>query len=179
VSGLDFLSPDRAEANGDFSPFAVSPMAQAFAGGAPDGIEDISLTTGKLEVRGGVELVRGGEVVPISPERALVLCPYEKTASLRRRLDKAIDVTGALAGLRVERPDAERLLRRLTELDLERLPAAGAVAHMPATLVRDGPETFRLFFPQEYGHSMAEAVFDAAAGLEGARAPVRHEGRLA
>jgi hypothetical protein len=122
---LDFVSPDRAEARAGFEPTMISPLARAFAHGAPAGIEDISLTTGKLEVRGVIEDV----------------------------------------GLSIDRPDAERLMRRVTDLDLDQLPAAGSVAHMPATVLRDGPTAFRLFFPQEFGHSLAEVVFDATKGL--------------
>jgi hypothetical protein len=32
-------------------------------------------------------------------------------------------------------------------------------------VIRDEGETFRLFFPQEYGHSVAEIVIDALEGL--------------
>jgi hypothetical protein len=31
--------------------------------------------------------------------------------------------------------------------------------------MRPDPETFRLFFPQEYGHYLAEVVVDAANGV--------------
>jgi sarcosine oxidase gamma subunit len=56
-------------------------------------------------------------------------------------------------------------MRRLTDLDLDSLPAVGAVAHVKAYVLRDDAETFRLFFPQEYGHYLAEVVVDAAEGL--------------
>ena len=56
-------------------------------------------------------------------------------------------------------------MRRLTDLDLESLPAAGAVAHVQAYVLRDGGDVFRLFFPQEYGHYLAEVVVDAAEGV--------------
>ena len=166
MKGLEFLSPDEASERDGFEPTMVSPLARAFAHGRPRGIEDVSLTTGKIEVRGETGPVEGAEIIPITPARALVLCDYERCAELRAGFDTAIDLTGALAGLRIDRPDAETLMRRLTELDLDDLPATGAVAHMPATVLRDGPTSFRLFFPQEYGHSMAEIVFDAARGLK-------------
>jgi len=59
----------------------------------------------------------------------------------------------------------ETLMRRLTDLDLDALPAVGAVAHVQAYVIRDVGDTFRLFFPQEYGHYLAEVVIDAAEGL--------------
>src|SRR5207253_2005803 len=94
----------------------------------------------EIRVNGGV----ASAVVRITPRRALVLCPYEQCAELRARLPgTVIDMTGALAGLELE---GERALRRLTDLDLEALPAAGKVAEVPALVLRDGSR-FRIFFP--------------------------------
>ncbi|MBA2461601.1 MAG: hypothetical protein H0V45_07555, partial [Actinobacteria bacterium] len=70
-------------------------------------------------------------------------------------------VTTALAGIQVT---GEQLLRRLTDLDLDALPAVGALARVPATVLRHGDE-FRIFFPQEYADYVAEVVLDTAAGL--------------
>jgi hypothetical protein len=56
-------------------------------------------------------------------------------------------------------------MRRLTDLDLGALPAVGALAHVQAYVLRDEGETFRFFFPQEYGHYLAEVVIDTAEGL--------------
>ena len=171
MTDLAFLSPDRAEAREGFAPRLHSPLERAL--GERDrglGIEDVSLSTGKIEVRGevnGLE-IDGAEVFEVTPERALVLCPYERTAELLDSLGDdvlAIDVTAALAGIRIARPDAVRLMRRLTDLDLERLPAVGAVAHISAHVFRDGETTFRVFFPQEYGDYFAAVVIDAAEGL--------------
>ena len=41
----------------------------------------------------------------------------------------------------------------------------GSIAHVQALVVRDEGETFRIYFAQEYGHSVAEAVLDAAEGI--------------
>jgi sarcosine oxidase gamma subunit len=163
VTDLAFLSPDRAD------PTAVwrSPLERALAHADPNlGIRDLS-RTGKIELRGEIgELeVEGAEAVWITPHRALVLCGYDDAAEIRRRLGErflAVDVTGALAGLEVR---GERLMRRLTDLDLENLPAPGPVAHVQAVVLRDADETFRIFFPQEYGDYLAEVVVDAAEGL--------------
>ncbi len=57
------------------------------------------------------------------------------------------------------------MLRRATDLDLDRLPAVGSVAHVQTLVLRDDEETFRLFFPQEYGHYLAEVLVDAARGV--------------
>ncbi|HEY3183656.1 MAG TPA: hypothetical protein VGJ77_12525, partial [Gaiellaceae bacterium] len=73
----------------------------------------------------------------------------------------AIDMTAALAGLEL---DGERALRRLTDLDLDALPAVGKVAEVPAVALRDG-ERFRIFFPQELADYVAEVVLDTLDGL--------------
>ena len=164
MSHLDFLSPDLASAEAVWR----SPLERALAH-APAGMEDLS-RTGVLEVRGELSgLDAGGaEVVRLTPERALVLCPFEDAGRLRSRLAGAgrqvFDLSAGWAGLRVR---GKTLLRRLTDLDLEALPAMGLLAHAHALVIRDEGETFRLYFPQEYGHSVAGAVVDAAEGLAG------------
>jgi hypothetical protein len=171
VTDLTFLSVDRARVGDGFAPEARSPLARALASAAPSaGVEDISLSLAKLEVRGDVGSLRadGGEVLRITDERALVLCAASDVARVRDGLRApgrtVIDLTAALAGLRLRRPDAERILRRLTDLDLAALPAVGSVARVRTVVVRDGEDTFRMLFPQEYGHYVAEVVLDAIAG---------------
>jgi sarcosine oxidase gamma subunit len=160
VSELGFLSPDRAAAEAVWR----SPLERALAA-APPGVEDIS-HTGKLEVRGDVAAISDGEVVRLTPTRALVLCPWELTTPLRARLRSdglhVVDVTAGYAGLRVQ---GKALLRRLTDLDPTELPAAGAVAHIQGIVLRDDEESFRIFLPQEYSDYLAEVVLDAARGL--------------
>jgi sarcosine oxidase gamma subunit len=158
---LDFLSPDKA------APEAVwrSPLERALREAPPE-IADVSLT-GKLDVRGDVSSLksRALEIVRLTPERALVLCDFTKTGEIRAKLAErffVVDMSAVLAGLRVR---GETLIRRLTELDLHALPAVGAVAHVQAYVIRDGEETFRLYFPQEYGHYLVEVVIDAAQGV--------------
>jgi sarcosine oxidase gamma subunit len=158
---LDFLSPDRADAEARWR----SPLERALEHAPPE-IADLSLT-GKLDVRGDLDSLdaKGVELVRITPERGLVLCDFTKTANVRAKLaDRflVVDLSAALAGLQLR---GEALMRRLTDLDLDSLPAVGAVAHVQAYVLRDDAETFRLFFPQEYGHYLAEIVVDAAEGL--------------
>jgi len=159
---LDFLSADLASAEAMWR----SPLERALAH-APRGVEDLS-RSGVLDVRGELNgLDAGGaEVVQLTPERALVLCPFEETARLRTRLAGArrlvVDASAGWAGLRVE---GETLMRRLTDLDLDALPAMGPLAHVQALVLRDEGESFRLYVAQEYGHSVAEAVIDAAEGV--------------
>ena len=132
------------------------------------GVVDVS-ALGKLEVRG--ELGRlwpeaGEELIPITPARGLLVCDGSPT-SAQERLGAAgfrvYDMTSALAGMELR---GEQLMRRLTELDLDALPAAGAVARgVPALVERRGADLFRLFVPRELGHYVAEVVRDTAKGL--------------
>jgi sarcosine oxidase gamma subunit len=159
VSHLDFLNPDLATADAVWR----SPLERAFAH-APEGLEDLTRTA-VFEVRGEIDGL-DGEVVRLTPERAYVLCPFEDAGRVRTRLTGAgrlvVDVSAGWAGLRVS---GETLIRRLTDLDLDALPAIGALAHVRTLVIRDEGSSFRLYFAQEYGHSVAEAVIDAAQGL--------------
>ena len=162
MSDLGFLSPSRATDEAVWR----SPVERALAH-APAGIEDVS-RTGKLEVRGDLtgSEASGFESVRLTARRALVLCTWEETTALRARLRgeglQVVDQSAGYAGLRVQ---GATLMRRLTDLDLDRLPAAGALAHVPAIVLRDDERTFRVFVPQEYGHYVAEVVVDAAQGV--------------
>jgi hypothetical protein len=146
VSAFAFLSLGEAP--------AASPLARALVG--TTGIRDLSLVR-KLEVRGPAvgDLGPGVDVLRLTPARALVVGEVAAPPGF------VIDVTAALAGIAVEGP---QLMRRLTDLDLGSLPASGKVAGVQAfVFARDGE--FRIFFPQEYGHSVVEAVRDAIEGL--------------
>ncbi len=166
MTELEFLSPDRARPEDGFDPLFRSPLERALQDASP-GVRDLS-RSGKLELRGvldGADFPLEAEVVRLTAHRALVLCRAEELASLRtelrERFPSVVDLTGALAGVQVR---GEQLLRRLTDLNLAALPAAGQVARVPATVLRDGEE-FRIFFPQEYGTYVAEVILDALEGL--------------
>src|SRR5204862_61281 len=93
---------------------------------------------------------------------------FEKDDFVGRRALEHVRERGfrdLLVGFEIDAPEAERLLRRLTDLDLEALPAVGAVARVPALVVREAPDRFRLWFPQEYSDYVAEVVLDAWEGL--------------
>ena len=75
----------------------------------------------------------------------------------------AYDATGALAGIAVA---SEQAMRRLTDLDLDRIPTAGPFAHVTALFRRGADGWFHVYVQQELGHYVAEAVLDALAGLE-------------
>ncbi len=159
MSGLEFLAVELESPDG-WEPVWRSPLARALRQAPPE-IRDVS-RMGKLHVRGEPAEPAGAEIVRVSPDRALALCESADVERIRRELgDSAVDVTAALAGLEVR---GEPLMRRLTDLDLNALPAAGAVARIHATVLRDG-DAFRIFFPQEYADYLGAVVVDAAAGL--------------
>jgi hypothetical protein len=160
MSDLAFVSPAEARPENGFLPRAASPLARALTGA--DGIRDLSLLQ-KLEVRGPIAAIDiDADLIPITADRALVVCDADRGAALRERLTgTVVDVTAALAGIEVE---GETLMRRLTDLTLDLLPAAGKVAGVPAIVSRDGAR-FRIFFPQEYGDSVVATVRDAQDGV--------------
>jgi hypothetical protein len=85
----------------------------------------------------------------------------EVDASVSARLGPA----AGLAGIELAGTQARDLLRRLTDHDLDALPAVGSVASIRTLLVADGAETVRLWFAQEYSDHMAACVLDAAEGV--------------
>ena len=129
------------------------------------GKHDVDLLNGSAVA--AIDPAAGEELVRISPDRALLVIEGS-TAAARERLAgqgyRAYDMTAALAALEVE---GEDLMRRLTELDLDALPAIGSIARgTPALIERRGGERFRLFVPQELGHFVAEVIVDLQHGLE-------------
>jgi hypothetical protein len=150
---LSFLSPDECAPEVAL----VSPLRHV----TTDAVTDVS-QLGKLEVRGGVP----DGAIPIAPDRALLVFDGDvREARERLAADgfRVYDMTAALAAFELE---GEDLLRRLTELDLERLPAIGSVARGTPALIEDrGGGRYRLFVPQELGHFVAEVAADMAKGL--------------
>ncbi len=159
-----FLSPSRcAEST------TTSPLRRALEGSDPAVVRDLSLE-GVVEIRGNVDAVTAGateEMVRLSPRRAFLFTDGDPAEVAERvRADGALgyDATAALAGIAIA---SEQVMRRLTDLDLARIPTAGSFAHVTA-LVRHGPNgSFLVYVQQELGHYVAEAVLDAIAGLEG------------
>lgn len=154
MTRLSFLSPDGCAPEVT----VTSPLEHARTDGV---VTDVSYL-GKLEVRGGVP----DGAIPVGPERALYVVDGDVRAERERLAQegyRVYDMTAALAAFELE---GETLLRRLTELDLERLPAIGSVARGTPALIEDrGGGRFRLFVPQELGHYVAEVAADMARGL--------------
>jgi hypothetical protein len=160
---LAFLSASRCQPG-----TTASPLRRALEGVDPAVVQDLWLD-GKVEIRGDLALVvplAGEELLRLSPRRGYLFTqddPADAVERLRGQGVLAYDATGALAGFVVE---GERLMRRLTDLDLDKLPAAGPFARVSAIVLRDGGERFRVYVAQELGHDVVLAVLDAIAGLE-------------
>ena len=158
-----FLSPTRCEPG-----TTTSPLRRALDGADPSAVRDLSLR-GVVEIRGDGDVVApaaGEELVRLSPRRGFVFTdddPADVAEQLRARGVLAYDATGALAGMAIA---SEQVMRRLTDLDLGRLPTAGPFAHVTAIVRRGEAGWFEVYVQQELGHYVAEAVVDAIAGLE-------------
>ncbi len=158
---LAFLSPANCAE-------VTSPLRRALEGADPAAVRDLSLE-GIVEIRGNVDAVvpaAGEELLRLSPRRAFLFTDgsaLEAVERARAAGARAYDATGAYAGLAIA---DERVLRRLTDLDLALIPTAGPFAHVSA-LFRRGPDGWiHVYVHQELGHYVAEAVLDALEGLQ-------------
>jgi hypothetical protein len=165
---LDFISPSRCAEGTTASPLARALRPYSGNGGPQPVLLDLSLD-GKLELRGDLDLVEplgDEELVRLSPRRGFLLTPHDPADAAERYREQgvlAFDATGLWAGLALE---GMRLMRRLTDLDLDGLPAAGPFSRVPAIVLRDEGERFHVYVPQELGHDVVVAVLDAARRLE-------------
>jgi hypothetical protein len=161
---LAFLSPSRS-AEGT----VTSPLRRALEHADPGAVRDLSLES-IVELRGDVDAVPthpGEELLRLSPRRGFLFTGDDALGAVERARAAGVlayDATGAYAGLAIA---SDQVMRRLTDLDLERIPTAGPFAHVTALFRRDADGWFRVYVHQELGHYVAEAVLDAIAGLEG------------
>jgi hypothetical protein len=158
-----FLSPSRC-AEGT----TTSPLRRALEGADPAQVRDLSLA-GIVELRGkvdGVSAAAGEELVRLSPRRAFLFTEGDAADAATRARTAGVlayDATGAYAGIAIR---DERVMRRLTDLDLDAIPTAGPFAHVSALFRRGAEGWIQVYVHQELGHYVAEAVLDAIAGLE-------------
>jgi hypothetical protein len=157
---LAFLSPSNAAPGVALT----SPLSRALGAG----VVDVS-HLGKLELRGALDAAQPGpgeDLLRIGPTRALLVtagAPGGAAERLARAGLRVYDLTAALAAFEFDGEDA---LRRLTDLEPAKLPAAGAIVRGTWALIdaRGGPR-FRVFVPQELGHYVVEVVLDTLRGL--------------
>ncbi len=186
---LDFISLEHARADERFRPVAKSPMQRRLANAGArfeerDGylvatevpgedelsirIRDVTHHYRVEEAEGDAELEFGdgahGVRPPTGHGRTIVARYRHGAGSVG---DEVIDVSAAWAALEIEGAGADRVLRRLTELDLEELPVVGQLAHVRTLVARPDEDRYLIVFPQEYGHYLWEVVVDAAKPLGG------------
>jgi hypothetical protein len=89
------------------------------------------------------------------------------TAQADAETVRPLGPAAGVAGIELEAPFVRTVLARLTDLDLDRLPALGPVAHVRALVARESEERYRIWFPQEYADYMAEVVIDTWKGVAG------------
>ncbi len=158
-----FLSPSRCEPG-----TLASPLRRGLDGVDPSQVRDLWLD-GVVEIRGDLDRLApsaGEELVRLSARRGFLFTgedPADAAERLRADGVLAYDATAALAGMAIE---SERVMRRLTDLDLETLPTAGSFARVTAIVLRAADGWFRVYVQQELAHYVAEALVDALAGLE-------------
>jgi hypothetical protein len=159
---LGFLSPTVC-AEGT----TTSPLRRALETADPTVVRDLSLE-GVVEIRGDLDVVAPGageELVRLSSRRGFLFTdddPADVAERVRASGALAYDATGALACIAIA---SEQVMRRLTDLDLERIPTAGPFARVTALFRRDDEGWFRVYVQQELGHYVAEAVLDVSRGL--------------
>jgi len=159
---LGFLSPSCCAEGA-----VTSPLRRALAGADSAVVRDLSLE-GIVEIRGGGDAAlpgAGEELVRLSARRVFLFTagdPVEVVDRMRAAGVRAYDATGAYAGIAIA---DDQVVRRLTDLDLGRIPTAGPFAHVTALFRRDADGWIRVYVHQELGHYAAEAVLDALAGL--------------
>ena len=97
--------------------------------------------------------------------RALAHAPAGLRDVSTQATDGPLGPAAGVAGIEIETPLARTLLARLTDLDPEKLPAIGSLAHVRTQVTHEGGDRYRLWFPQEYSDYLAHVVLDAWEGL--------------
>jgi heterotetrameric sarcosine oxidase gamma subunit len=119
--------------------------------------------------------------LPLTAERAVVVCEQAALGGLRERLEEAaggasrpvtvVDATSKYAAMTLVGPLAREVFARFTAIDLrpQSTPVQGfrpaSIARTPGMLVREGQERFLFLFGAALGAYMWETVADAGTHL--------------
>ena len=110
---------------------------------------------GKLEIRGGTP----DGAIPIGPNRSLLVIDGDVRPVRDRLLEQGYRVYDLTAALAVFEIEGQPLMQRLTELDLNALPAIGGVARGTRAIVERLPDaSFRIFVPQELARYVGDVL---------------------
>jgi sarcosine oxidase gamma subunit len=187
VSAPAFLLPRAAESDGRFHPLRRSSMARRLVeAGAEMAERDGWLVAVRVpgedahdprirdathryavfegQAEGELAAAEGELVLRLPAGRAFLARPAAAGGEAPGGL---LELSAAYAALEIEGAGAAQTMRRLTDLDLEALPAVGALAHVRGWVFRPEPERYLVFFAQEYGHYLWEVAVDAAEPLGG------------
>jgi hypothetical protein len=189
VSALEFISLEHAHTDDRFRPVAKSSMQRQLAdAGAEfeerDGrlvathvpgdadlrirVRDVTHLYRVEEADGHVEVEFGdgahGVRPPTGRGRSVVARYRDGAGALG---DDVMDMSAAWVALEIDGAGSERIMRRLTDLDLDDLPVLGQLAHIRALVAQPAEDRFLIVVPQEYGHYLWEVVVDAARPLGG------------
>ena len=156
MSGLEFLSVEEARPDGRFHPLARSPMERRLREAGAE-LEEREGRLVATRVPGEEKHLVALRDVTHDPSNSLLL----------EGVSEPPEASAGFAAIEIAGPGAGIVLRRLTEMQLDDLPAVGAVAHIRCWVFREREETYRLLFEQEYGDYLWEVVLDAAEPLGG------------
>jgi heterotetrameric sarcosine oxidase gamma subunit len=152
---------------------------------APGDLESIVAegTGGAALELGRATRAKGAWWCPLTPRRAIVVCPHDRLAGLRARLGEAVagasepaslvDVTTVFAALTLVGPLSRDVFARFCAVDLrpQATPVAGlrpgSIARQPGLILREADERFLFLFGWAIGQYMWTIVDDAARHLGG------------
>jgi heterotetrameric sarcosine oxidase gamma subunit len=148
--------------------------------------EDLSAVVAQVAGGAALELgtaTRAAEAwwLPLTAERAVVVCEASAVGGLRERLEEAaagaartfsvVDATCKYAAMTLVGPLAREVFARFSAIDLrpQATPVGGfrpaSIARTPGMLVREGEERFLFLFGAALGAYMWETVADAGTHL--------------
>ncbi|MDQ3876701.1 MAG: hypothetical protein M3322_14340 [Actinomycetota bacterium] len=182
MNELDFLSVDDVRPSDRFRPVARSPMARRLREAGAEfaerdgwlvavsvpGEDAVSLAIRdvthayRIDERHGAVQSRDGVHAASLPSARSFVATRRDAAAETAPGEGAVDLSAGFAALEIEGPAASQVMRRLTDLELDRLPAVGAVARVRTFVFRHAPEGYVIFFRQEFGHYLWDVVVDAA-----------------
>jgi heterotetrameric sarcosine oxidase gamma subunit len=133
--------------------------------------------------------------LPLTAERAIVVCEPSAVGGLRERLEEAagsasrtftiVDATCKYGAMTIVGPLAREVFARFTAIDLrpKSTPVGafrpGSIGRTPGLLVREGDERFLFLFGAALGAYLWETVADAGTHLGGAPVGVEALGEVA
>ena len=158
----------------------VSHLGKLAVQAAPD---ELATIAGAALELGRATRVDGAWLLPLTAQRALIVCDPGTVGAMRERLDEGaanagapatvLDLTTAYAALTLIGPHAREVFARFSAIDLR--PAVmpvrglrpGSIARGPGMVVREDADRFLLLFGSALGQYLWSVVADAGRHLGG------------